>query len=364
MTGEQASDDSDCSAQTHLIPRTWPSGELSDRSFAPFMAELLGAVSEHSPSAFDFDDVVALANDCSDGPCRPVCFRQLSVYYEQDMIHGHHSHRPNSEFPDTFFPAGPMDRRFRFWPAYRSRLLHGLRVLAAADTGAASKGLVLLQRPNTRRTINHQSIEDFLTKMGFAVVSATPDYHTVQMMARVISSARYLCAVSSGVGNGVFLPPNSGVLDLQPQWMPSQTPGVVLLSHDPMFVYLHIHHIKYACHRSLVQPLELEGKMQEYEDSELDWHRMYEHANTVPDHIAQFWQQAHHQQVFYPPERISELISELTQLMTAYDESMCLDLDHASPACRGGTAKRHFCFGDELFPFAADDSGTVVLSNY
>jgi hypothetical protein len=143
--------DRDCVAKTHLIHRSWPTGDLVDANpFPSYMRELLRAVSDHAPSTFDFDDVVTAANDCTPADCRQICFRRLEIYYDHFMYHG-----LDEPGVASFWPKDPLDRRFVLWRDYRAHLLMGLGVNARPPNSTApSSHMVFLRRPRSRRTMN------------------------------------------------------------------------------------------------------------------------------------------------------------------------------------------------------------------
>ncbi len=208
-----------CIAQ--LIHRAWPTGDIDDRrAFPSYMRELLHAVSDHAPSTPDLDDVVTAANECALVECRRGCFHKLSIYYDYFMYHGD-DERSGSALPKSFWPQSALDERFFLWPEYRAHLLVRLGVNLRHNATTLLNHMVFLRRSRSRRTMNH----------------------------------RFLCAVNSGVGNALFLPPNSGILELQPK--PVAFQSFEPFTHDVMFIFLWLHHIKYNCLRNFVLPMEL-----------------------------------------------------------------------------------------------------------
>ena len=362
--------DRDCVATTHLIHRTWPTGHLADTlAFPSYMREALHAASNHAPSTFDFDDLVTAANDCAPEGCRRVCFRRLSVYYDHFMYHGLDTGQ--SGVP-SFRPESALDRRFVLWREYRAHLLAGLGVHASPTNSSASMThMVFLRRPLSRRTMNHDQIEAALVAAGFRVTSITPDHHSVGTLAAVVSSARLLCAVNSGVGNALFLPPNSGVLDLQPKSDPTYSSEA--LSHDVAFLALRIHHIKYACLRFYVLPLELKtsATFSRPVDFTLKLSAGVERRQDVPALLQEHAELLRFNKQFedhpttpvrFEPARVVELASELHDFMAehaaACDGSRAEQLDNPELAlwCSLGMLRHQPCFGDEVYTFSPEAS--------
>jgi hypothetical protein len=361
--------DRDCVATTHLIHRTWPTGHLADTlAFPSYMREALHAASDHAPSTFDFDDLVTAANDCAPKGCRQVCFRRLSVYYDHFMYHGLDG---QSGVP-SFWPESALDRRFVLWRKYRAHLLEGLGVHASPTNSSASMThMAFLRRPLSRRTVNHDQIEAALVAAGFRVTSITPDHHSVGTLAAVVSSARLLCAVNSGVGNALFLPPNSGLLDLQPK--SDSTYSSEPLSHDVMLLALRIHHIKYACIRFYVLPLELKtsATFSHPVDFTLNISNGDERMQDVPALLQEHAELLRFNNQFadhpttpvrFERARVVQLVTELHDFMAEHaascDNSRAEQLDNPELAlwCSLGMLRYQLCFGDEVYTFSPEAS--------
>jgi hypothetical protein len=363
--------DHDCIAKTHLVQRTWPTGHLADpHAFPSYMRELLHAVSDHAPSTFDFDDLVTAANDCAPGEgCQHVCFRRLSIYYDQFMFHGVDGE--HGERVPSFRPDSAVDRRFVLWRDYRAHLLFRLGVNAST---APSAHMVFLRRPHSRSTLNHDEIVAALVGAGFYVESVTPDYHSVKTLAALVSSARVLCAVNSGVGNAVFLPPNSGLLELQPK--PANFQSNEPLTHDVMFIFLRIHHIKYTCIRNFVLPMELRAIATFAKASRLDIDSTAERHEDVPELVEEYKELVRHNKLFgdqprapvrFDPDRIVQLAAELNEVMVdharACDGRSPEQLNEPDLAlwCSVGMLRQQLCFGEEAYTFSPEADYSLGL---
>ena len=267
----------DRSSRTHFIHRNWPTDRLTIEeghirpvgppasntpSFPVYLLPLLQAITDIPIGEFDFDDVVAWANEPDTGP---VCFRNLSIYYHHTMTHGVPPNTKPIEVPLHYWARGKDDPRFFLWQQFRARLLMGLSVATTPPNHTVESHLVFLRRVGTREIVNHDEIHMHLEQTGFAVVSTLPESHEMATLAGLVASAHVLCGVGSAVGNAVFLRPNSGVLELEAmylrftQWVPPRHPNPQfnIFRHDGMLTFLMLHHLKYQCSRNLILPISL-----------------------------------------------------------------------------------------------------------
>jgi hypothetical protein len=215
--------------------------------------------------------------------------------------------------------------------------------------------------------MNHDEIVAALVSTGFHVVSVTPDHHSVRDLAELVSSARLLCAVNSGVGNALFLPPNSGILELQPKPVDFQSNEP--FTHDVMFNFLRLHHIKYNCLRNFVLPMELSTVAPFAQPAPLNISPEAQRLEDVPELMKERKALRLLNKLFsdlprvlarFDPARVVQLARDLHEQMSEHAltcdgrSSEQLDDPDLTLWCSAGMLRHQLCFGDEVYTFSPE----------